>query len=55
MGDNEVWCRAWRLLVKHQAEVDAVIVHEIERCEADHNPSEAEYWRKVAAALEDFR
>ena len=55
MGDNEIWCRAWRLLVKHQTEVDSVIAHEIERCLTNNDPTGADYWRKVAAALEDFR
>ncbi len=55
MGENEVWCLAWRLLIKHQHEVDAVIAREIEHCLAKNDQSGAEHWRKVAAALEDFR
>ncbi len=55
MGENEVWCQAWRLLVKHQGETEAVIAREIEQCRARNDPEGMEHWRKVAAALEDFR
>ena len=55
MGENEDWCQAWRLLVKHQHEVDAVIAREIARCLMDHDFEGAAHWRRVAAALEDFR
>jgi len=55
MGDNEVWCRAWRLLVKHQDKVDGVIADEIERCRMANDPDGVAYWQKVSAALEDFR
>ncbi|MEI8394142.1 MAG: hypothetical protein WCF85_05360 [Rhodospirillaceae bacterium] len=55
MGENEIWCHAWRLLVKHQVETEAVIAREIARCRAEKDADGAAYWRKVAAALEDFR
>ncbi|MEI6559034.1 MAG: hypothetical protein WCO00_11565 [Rhodospirillaceae bacterium] len=55
MENNEVWCRAWRLLIKHQDAVDAVIAAEIERCRAAGDAEGAAYWRRVAAAVEDFR
>ena len=55
MGGNEVWCRAWRLLVKHGAEVDAVIRQDIERCVAKGDTEGAEDWRRVLAALDDLR
>jgi len=55
MENNEVWCLAWRLLVKHKDEVDAVIAREIERCRAEKDFDGADHWRRVAAALEDFR
>ena len=55
MGENEIWCRAWRLLVKHQKDVDAVIAGEIEKCRKKNDAEGVDYWRKVAAALDDFR
>ena len=55
MGENEVWCRAWRLLVKHRADVDTVISQEIERCVAANDETGADYWRQVLAAVDDFR
>lgn len=55
MGDNEVWCRAWRLLTKHPADVEAVIAAEIERCVAGRDQDGADYWRRVLAALDDLR
>jgi hypothetical protein len=55
MGENEVWCRAWRMLIKHQAEVDAVITAEITRCQAKGDTAGADYWRRVLAALDDLR
>ena len=55
MGDNEIWCLAWRLLVKHQGEVDAVIAREIEQCLAKNDTEGADYWLKIAEALNDFR
>ncbi|HYD69936.1 hypothetical protein [Azospirillum sp.] len=55
MGENEIWCRAWRLLVKHQREVDAVITQEIERCIAAGDADGADDWRRVLAALDDLR
>lgn len=55
MGENEVWCRAWRLSVKHGKDVDDVITQEIERCATQGDEEGADYWRRVLAALEDFR
>ncbi len=55
MGENEVWCRAWRMLVKHEGAVDSVIIQEIERCTAEKDPEGADYWRRVLAALDDLR
>ncbi len=55
MGKNEIWCLAWRLLVKHQNQAEEVIAREIERCRAVNDRNGTAYWQKVAAALEDFR
>ena len=55
MGENEVWCTAWRLLVKHKEGVDAVIAENIKQCQKTRDEAGADYWRRVAAALEDFR
>lgn len=55
MGENEVWCQAWRLLVKHEAQVDAVITEEITRSLAKGDQEQADYWRRVLAALDDLR
>lgn len=54
-GENEIWCRAWRLLVKHMADVDAVIYQEIENCVTANDEDGADYWRRVLAALDDLR
>jgi len=55
MGDNEIWCQAWRLLVKHKENTDAVIAEKIRQCEKTSDEAGASYWRSVAVALEDFR
>ena len=55
MGENEIWCQAWRLLVKHKGEVDAVVADKIRECERNHDIDGAEYWRRVGHALDDFR
>lgn len=55
MGDNEVWCRAWRLLIKHGTEVDTVIAQEIKRCVARSDQDGADDWCQVLAALDDLR
>ncbi len=55
MGENEIWCLAWRLLVKHQQETEAVVAREIENCRSKGDSEGVEHWRSVAAALEDFR
>ena len=55
MGENEVWCQAWRLLVKHKQEVDSVIAAKIRQCEESRDADGADYWRRVLAALDDFR
>ena len=55
MGENEVWCRAWRLSIKHGKDVDDVITGEIDRCVAARDEDGADYWRRVLAALDDLR
>jgi hypothetical protein len=55
MGENEAWCQAWRLLVKHRDAADDVIAAEIERCERKRDDAGAAFWRKVLSALDDFR
>ena len=55
MGENEIWCLAWRLLVKHQERTDEIIALEIEKCRIAGDRNGAMYWQKVANALDDFR
>ena len=55
MGENEVWCRAWRMIMKHERDVDDVIKAEIETCLQKGDSDGADYWHRVLSALDDLR
>ncbi|WP_156612620.1 hypothetical protein [Paramagnetospirillum marisnigri] len=55
MGENEIWCRAWRMIVKHEDKVDDIIKSEIDKCIEAGDIDGADYWRRVLDALDDLR
>ena len=55
MGDNDVWCLAWRMIVKYGDDVDAVITSEVDACTKQGDEDGADYWRRVLAAIDDLR
>ena len=53
-AERELWCKAWRLIVRHGDTVDQVIEAAIQRALHSGDDVDAAEWRQIAVAVEQL-
>ena len=53
-AERELWCRAWRLIVRHGDAVDQVIEAGIQHALHSGNVLDIAEWRQIAVAVEQL-
>ena len=53
-AERELWCKAWRLVVKHGDAIDSVIETEMQRALHSGDDASVAEWRQIAVAVEQL-